>query len=62
MSLTEEMPSVRDEEILYTVTRIDSTGDMTLLYYVEAENKIKPSGIGVSAFSASMRDILEKYP
>lgn len=62
MSLTEEMPSVRDEEILYTVTRIDSTGDMTLLYYVEAENKIKPSGIGVSAFSASMSDILEKYP
>ena len=62
MSLAEEMPSVRDEELLYTVTRIDSNGGMTLSYYVEAGNKIKPSGIGIEAFSASMSDILAKYP
>lgn len=62
MSLAEEMPSVRDEELLYTVTRIDSNGEMTLSYYIEAENKIRPSGIGITTFSASMSDILEKYP
>ena len=62
MSLAEEMPSVPDEELLYTVTRIDSNGGMTLSYYVEAGNKIKPSGIGIEAFSASMSDILAKYP